>query len=405
MFKKVSVLLSALALSSAVYSAAYKIPEQSTRAMGTAAAYFSSADSADASYYNPAGMVWLGNDNNILIETGAKYIYLPSIKFYGTVDHQPADGKTKKEYYVIPYLHLVSKKIGDNLRWGLSFVTPFGLSKRWDEDPQARKAKEFTLGIYELITSIAYQLDDKFSLAGGIRIGYSSGKVHLYNPFLYDLKMKGSSSLTPAFLVSASLKPSENLRISALYRSHLEYKITGQMKGNLAGTPVDTYGEVKVITPAEFRLGIAYNPLPTTVVDITYERTFWGKYKTLDFNFEDPTIEAYFGRPIPKDWVDTNTVRVGVRHKITPKITLMGGIAYDETPIPQKTLGFELPDGNGWIYSIGGLWDITNRMEVGFAYLYVFKYDRYVGDNDNGIDGKFKDMEAHLFNFSVGYKF
>ncbi|WP_456384850.1 outer membrane protein transport protein, partial [Persephonella sp.] len=75
--KKRALVLAGLIASTSAFGAAYKIPEQSTRSMGTAAAYFASADAADAAYYNPAGMSWLGDKNNILIETGAKYIYLP----------------------------------------------------------------------------------------------------------------------------------------------------------------------------------------------------------------------------------------------------------------------------------------------------------------------------------------
>jgi len=419
---KRALLLAGLVVSTSAFGAAYKIPEQSTRSMGTAAAYFASADAADAAYYNPAGMSWLNDKNRILVETGAKFIYLSDIKFDGswyyfdedtsTLYQYPADGKTSKECFLIPYIHLVSKEMG-KVRWGFSITTPFGLSKRWSAFPQSATAREFTLGVMESSLTLSYKVDNRFSVGAGVRLGYATGKIRFSAPDTppgeYDLKMKGSSPLTPGFLVSASLKLSENLNLSTIYRSEIEYKVEGQLSGNIEGLPVDgVNGDVKVVTPAEWRMGIAYRPFKSTVLDITYEKTFWGEYKRLDFNYDNPLIEnSTFGRPIDKYWRDTTTIRVGIRHAFNERFTGMLGIAYDETPIPQRTLGFELPDANGWIYSIGCLWEPNNRTEIGIAYLYVVKADRnvYVSGNENGIDGKFSSMKAHLVNASIGYKF
>ncbi|WP_456392318.1 OmpP1/FadL family transporter, partial [Persephonella sp.] len=346
--KKRALVLAGLIASTSAFGAAYKIPEQSTRSMGTAAAYFASADAADAAYYNPACMSWLGDKNNILIETGAKYIYLPRIKFNGNWYSYPADAQTTKEYFLIPYLHLVSKDLG-KFRWGLSIVTPYGLSKRWSSFPQIASAKEFTLGVIETNLTIAYEINEKFSVGAGFRVGYATGKIKLNYPTFYDLKMKGNSALTPGYLLSVSYKLTENLNLSSIYRSKISYKIEGEITGTSGTTDVTgTLGEVRVITPAEFRLGISYKPLKTTVIDVTYERTFWSRYKRLDFNFEFPALESStIGQPKDKYWHDTDTIRVGIRHRLNEEFTVMGGIAYDETPIPQRTLGFELPDSNG----------------------------------------------------------
>ncbi|WP_457639091.1 OmpP1/FadL family transporter [Persephonella sp.] len=411
--KKTALLFAGLLTATTAFGAAYKIPEQSTRSTGTAAAYFATADAPDTAYYNPAGMSWLKDENRILVETGAKYIYLPSIKFKGyTIYKSPADAKTTKEYFLIPYIHIVSKKL-DRVRLGFSFVAPYGLSKRWSTYPQSATAREFTLGVLESNMTISYNLDNRLSLGAGLRIGYATGKIKFISnetvPGIYDLKLKGNSSLTPGYLLSASLKLSDNLNISTIYRSKIEYKIEGTLTGSLYGTPVGQVpGEVRVVTPAEWRIGIGYRPFSSTAVDITYEKTFWGEYKVLDFNYANPLIEASaFGQPKDKYWHDTNTIRVGVRHKFNETFTGMAGIAYDETPIPQRTLGFELPDSNGWIYSLGCLWTPDNRLEIGLAYLYVVKIDRnvYTPPNENGINGKFTDMEAHLLNVSLGYKF
>ena len=47
-----------LAACTSLYSAGYKIPEQSLNAVALSAAYIANANGADAAYYNPANMVF-----------------------------------------------------------------------------------------------------------------------------------------------------------------------------------------------------------------------------------------------------------------------------------------------------------------------------------------------------------
>ncbi|WP_029521541.1 OmpP1/FadL family transporter [Persephonella sp. IF05-L8] len=410
--KKISLAMAGLLISYTAFGAAYKIPEQSTRAMATAAAYFASANHADAAYYNPAAMSWL--ENKTLTELGIKYIYLPRINFEGYARDQItnvffiSNAKTVKEEFVIPYFHMVIPST-NNLRFGFSFTTPFGLSKRWSSDLQKQTAEEFTLKVFEFDTTAAYKVNHALSLGAGLRTVYASGKIKAVREPGYRLRLSGESGLTFGYLISAALN-FEKVKIATIYKSEIKPKIDGQATGNVlipepipTVYPISSEGSVKVVLPAEWRLGISYTPIPSTTFDLTYEITFWGRYKKLDFNFDDPVAEATLGQPKDKYWHDSKTIRLGVQHKFNEKFTGMAGIAYDETPIPQKTLGFELPDANGWIFSLGGLWTPTNNLEVGLAYLYVTKIDRNVY-NEN-IEGKFSDMTAHLVNLSIGYKF
>ncbi|EDP74751.1 hypothetical protein [Hydrogenivirga sp. 128-5-R1-1] len=69
----------------------------------------------------------------------------------------------------------------------------------------------------------------------------------------------------------------------------------------------------------------------------------------------------------------------------------------------RKTLGFELPDSDGWIFSLGSLYRPEPKVEIGVAYLLFLKKDRNV-DNQT-IKGEFKDISAHMLTLSVGYAF
>ena len=80
----------------------------------------------------------------------------------------------------------------------------------------------------------------------------------------------------------------------------------------------------------------------------------------------------------------------------------MAGIAIDENPVPNDNLGFELPDSDAMLYSVGLRYKVNQDMELGVAYLYDDKESRDV--NNASIDGSFEDAAAHLLTFGLTYK-
>lgn len=413
MKKLISLCLLGTALVS--FAGGYKIPEQSLRSTATSGAYFSSANAPDASYYNPANMSFMKDGWGL--EVGMRYIVLPSIKFSGRVVDPATRSFTssqnlssERESFFVPYLHYVSPKVGA-LRFGFSFTTPGGLSKSWENSIAQAYAKTFRLEVYEASLAVSYAISDSLSVGGGLRGVYSRGEVEYTHPGgAYSVSMDGDTDIKPGFFASLSIKPVKNLTLSTLYRSKVDLKINGNASGYMVtnqGPPPTIYsfntsGSVKVPLPAEWRLGASYR-LGATTLELTYERTFWSDYKRLDFNFADTTVEGSFGDPKPKDWKDTNTYRLGVMHDFSEKLTGMLGIAYDETPVPERTLNFELPDSDGWIFSLGSIYRPEPKVEIGVAYLYFMKKDRSV--TNNYMDGKFKDMSAHMLTLSVAYSF
>ncbi len=62
---------------------------------------------------------------------------------------------------------------------------------------------------------------------------------------------------------------------------------------------------------------------------------FGQQYENLDFEYGGTNIGGltpYFDTPIPKNWKDTNTFRIGATIEMDNKITAMMGFAIDESP-------------------------------------------------------------------------
>ncbi len=95
---------------------------------------------------------------------------------------------------------------------------------------------------------------------------------------------------------------------------------------------------VSVPVPAVFALSVAYDVLDNLNVELTWDRTFWSKYKDLDFDFSPANPYNPFEAPLTKNWDDTNCFRLGLTYGVTDTLTLMGGFAYDENPVPDRNI-------------------------------------------------------------------
>lgn len=402
---KRSLVLS-IALSAALSAAGYKIPESSINATALSAAYVAASHGADAAYYNPAAMVY--NEDTNLLEVDATYIGLSPIDFSGST----GEYSSKKEDFLVPTLHFSSKKLGDSsARVGLSIVAPAGLSKRWDNPAAKASAKEFTLKTIEVNPSLAVPLNDVMSFGAGLRIVRSNGVVKSDTgiPTNISRNLEGDST-DIGYNLALLYKPLKELSLAVTYRSKVNLMLEGDADLNYlpsihpAHAAYSGPASVSVPIPAALNLAAAYTFDTGTTIEAVFERTYWSAYKTLDFDY-DSTMNAAtvaFGTPIAKNWEDTNTYRLGIT-QIIDRWTAMAGIAYDYSPVPEATLGYELPDADALIVSLGGRYQLDEHWNIGLAGLIDMKKDRSV--HNSSINGEFTNARAYLVTAGIGYRF
>lgn len=389
------IVVLSLVASSMLLASGYKIPEQSTASTAKSAASIADLRGADASYYNPAAMSTLESKSQL--EAGLTYIHLPAVEFSGTTGSY----ESEKENFLMPYMHYVSPKAG-NVTYGLSITAPAGLSKRWQSPVPKSYAEEFSLKVIEINPTISYATNSEFSIGGGLRAIYTEGVVKSMTPTGTGRDMEGDT-IEFGFNLAMHYHPQNSpWKAGLTYRSKVDLDVEGDAK--LYNTGVMFYNgsaNVSIPLPAALALGISYDINDKTTVEFVIDRTFWSSYKELDFNYATPQLA--FDTPVPKNWDDVNAYRIGVTHKWDDKLTLMGGFAYDENPIPDNTLGYELPDSDAYLFSFGCDYKVDEKMNIGFGYLYDMKKSRSV--TNTAINGEFDKGGAHLLNVSLGYKF
>jgi len=411
---KKSIVLSVVT-SGVLVAGAYKLPEQSLNSMALGAACVAHTTQADAAYFNPANMAFMGEKQ--YADGALTLIHLPS-NTYEALDNPLYSGESETENIVAPTMHYVSAPMGD-FRWGVSMVVPGGLTKRWETPYQKLYAEEFTLKNVEINPVVSYRVNEQFAIGGGLRIVYSEGVVKSDGRGDTDSPvarhMEGDT-LEFGYNLALSYRPTSDIEMALTYRSNIDLDEEGD--ANLwMGNSGEQYGaSVSVPLPAALNVAVAKTWNETLTLEFNYERTFWSEYEKLDFNYDreitNPYLNFAFNRPIDKYWEDTDTFRLGATW-VVDRWTWMAGIAIDETPVPKQNIGFELPDSDATVYSAGFRYQQSEALSWGVAVLIDDKESRtipkgLIDAEDNKVlaeGGTFDDGGAYLVTVGMAYAF
>jgi long-chain fatty acid transport protein len=403
--KKIALL--SLAAATALMAGGYKVPYVSLNSVAKGAANVAYTPGADAAYFNPANMAWM--EDTSTMEIGLNYIKLSEVKFNGTVvlpSPYPArtgEDLSEAENKFVPNFHYVSPKVGD-MTFGLSVVSPAGLAKRWTGDQGSLHAENFSLKTVEINPSVAYRINDKVAVAAGLRAVYSEAIAKAGIPVAKYQNLQGDG-INYGYNFALSYRPTDETKFGLTYRSRIDLRMEDDSAElTLLGSTFESFGKASLPVPAALNVAAAYTLPSKTTVEFVYERTYWGDYKELNFDFTNATAEAQFGTPTAKNWQDSNSYRFSVTQQYN-KWTAMAGFVIDESPIPSSTLNFETPDADSKTYSVGGRYQLNESMNVGLAALYNTKDDAAAANTTKGVIGTFSDSTAYIISGALEYKF
>lgn len=397
-----------LILSSALFGAGYQVPNNSVNSAALATAYVANANGADAAYYNPANMVYNGDNHEI--EGSLTYVSLSSINYKSTSGTY--DINSKKHTTLIPSLNYASNKLTDSgIRVGFSIASPYGSTREWSDFP-ATAAKKFSLKTVELNPSIAIPITNQLSVGLGVRYVIASGDVQVnLNPATNTTVEMDGEDKGFAYNLAITYQASEKLNLAATYRSDIMLNIEGNANVVLAGTSLPTMGaSLKVAIPDNLILAAAYKLSEQTTVEATFDMTMWSRVTEQDFNYSNATVEATaLGTRKEIKWHDSYAYRLGITHQLDDTLTIMGGIAYSTNPADEADVSFSSPESDSMTYALGGRYTVNKSLELGLAVLYADYKTRTANQVANAFgtqaDGTFSNRDALTVTIGAGYKF
>jgi long-chain fatty acid transport protein len=401
--------------------------------MGMANAFVAQADDPSAIFYNPAGIAF---SEGTAVSLGVTVVNVPETEFTGStelgddrINSRPGQImsnlgiKARDDVFFPPNFYMTTSEADSPWAFGIGVGTLYPLAKRWDTtSPFRDEVKEIAIKPININPTVAYHFDE-LNLALGLGIDYTYSQVWLEkDTYAFNPAVLGPSA---AHIASSEIegdgdgwgynfgllwKPLECISVAVSYRSEIEldidgdadflYTVTGRnVIAGEAGLPVSMIPAVasadaatEITLPDTWSFGLAWMPTDRLTVEIDADRFGWSSYDELDIDLGSGSLLGD-SPSAPKDWNDVWAYRMGMEYALTEALDLRLGYARDNTPIPNDTIGPELPDADRNNYTFGFGYK-GERAVFDFAYMWVEFDDRNV---DNDIQTGTYESDAYLF--------
>jgi long-chain fatty acid transport protein len=379
--------------SSAATGAGFALTDYSVKGMGSAyAGTTAGPDEAATIYWNPAGMTRL---KGVHLQGGAAYIDFRT-KFRDEGSTQtllanpgpppsvvtlPSSGgdDNANGSFVVPNGY-VTVPVGDRVTLGLGVHIPFGLETKYGATWVGRyHAIESSLSSVDINPSIAYRIDDRWSVGAGISAQYvdtTLSRAVFTGGSDGFVKLEGDD-WAAGFNVGILFEANEQTRFGLSFRSAIDHDIKGTRSISGVGFPFDgdVGGKVGLKLPPNVAFGLRrqVDDSLTLMADVTWTR--WSTFEELRVSFDDlsPDEVTVHG------WNDVWRLSLGLEYGLSPDWTLRGGFMYDQSPVPgaeERTP--RIPDSDRTWIAVGATWRPTSKMAVDFAYVHLFLDDANV---------------------------
>jgi len=366
----------------------FNINEHDARVTGRGGATAASNDDASSIVFNPGGIA-LSEGTQILIG-GSLYIAQGSYENAST-DKVTTDSPATP----VPNLYVASR-VHDMIAVGLGVHFPFGLAVSYpDNHPQSTVAQDSKLQTMFVSSVVGLNLHKQvpgLSIGGGLDIVPAS--VELERSLVFG-DTRGTVDLAAdtiglGFRAGAMYHPPavKGLKLGVMYRHKVKLDFEGQADFDIADPyraqlPPDGDATTTITLPAQIAGGIAYSPVKNLEVELNAVWIGWKKTFTPDEVRGGDATSLSITLPdgstsdVPEDYENTVSYRIGLDYKLPAhKLNLRAGFIYDPTPIPTTTQTAQLPDVDRIVLTIGGSRQLTPKLDLHLAALWVTPGER-----------------------------
>ncbi|HKE95482.1 MAG TPA: outer membrane protein transport protein, partial [Povalibacter sp.] len=337
----------------------------------------------------------------------------------------------------------VAVPINKDLALGFGINAPFGLKTEYGDGWMGRyHALKSEITTYNFNPTLAFRLNSCMTL--GFGMNYQRLLAELTNSVNYAAAVAAAApALTPAVLslddgraavrgddsawgfnAGILFNFSDRTRLGFAYRSRFNYDVSGSVRFT---APQSGNAAVNGVIAA---LGAPGAPLSTSVASVELElpdiatASFtqrigdhvelmadisWSAWSTV----QELRIRRVSGAPdivTPEHWDDAWRYALGLAVQVGSNWTLRGGVAFDETPVPDFNRTPRLPDGEREWVAIGARWTPTMATVIDVGYAHLFSDDAPINQNSGNtalygfLHGE-QESYVDIVSLQVGYRF
>jgi long-chain fatty acid transport protein len=374
------------------------------------AGYASRAQDASTLFTNPAGMTRLDKQE---LDAGAQLLYL-NTKFSpngdtndvartmpgsplgtGTANGNPSG--------FIPAAGLFyTNKLSDQFAVGFGVFGFFGLAAEYEDNWVGRYyAKKVQLQGLTLMPSVAYKVNDKLSVGGGLNAMYGmmDTTVAVNNRLLPgnptpdgSLEYKDDEwGYGGKFGVLYEISKGTRVGLTYLTKTKLDFSdkpsLSNVTRTGLATILSNLTIDMTVRAPQQFILS-GYHELSEKLAimgDFGWEN--WQDFGNIDVGVYDQsggsattTVNAHYQ--------NTWHVALGAQYKLSDVMKVSGGAAYDSSMVDGANRTPTLPVGATWRFGAGAQYALSPTMTLGGGYEYIWTGDLPMDVNRGPLAGR-----------------
>lgn len=386
---------SLLVFSSHAMASAFQLWEQdATNIANFHAGYAAAAYNASTAFYNPAGINRFTNQQLVFavdpVFTSFKYTGTASIN---TIEDGAPQAVTAQGGSVsfIPAMHYVAP-LSEIVSFGLSVDVPFGLMTNYGKSTALRYVSTMSsVKVIDIGPVLSFKLSDKIALGFGPDLQIMHGEfdqVGTNGVIEWDGDGINRADDTGYGMHAGVMYDlSEATRFGLSYHSQVVHHLTGtsSFSGPLvkealeipSGEITSKRAKVNITLPPYTALS-AYHKLNADVALMgTVIYTQWSTLQNLVLQnvagIQDLEASTNVVVTIPQHFRNTYSLSLGADYFATDKITLRGGLGYDQTPVSNIYRNVQMPDNNHYALAVGGHYQTTSTIgfDIGWTHIFV----------------------------------
>ena len=378
--------------SSYASASGFQLIEQSASGLGNAYAGSAAvAENASTIFYNPAGMTQLKDRefSGGVAAIGTSFKFTDGGSSSGSLAGNGGDGGG---WGFVPNAYM-SWAMNKDLYLGVGFGAPFGLKTEYSNPwVGAAQSTLFDIKTYNVNPSIAYRVNEAFSIGGGLnwqrmtadygrQVGVTGpGPSSIYANSPLKLNLEGDSwgwNVGGLFTLSPATK------VGVSYRSAVSYDLTGNINVTGPNATVNAAGtsgaKASVKLPDTFILSGTHqlNDKWQMLGDVSW--TGWSSIPKIDIFRDSGGAPA---QTLETNFRDTWRAAVGANYQYTDAVKLKLGVAYDQTPVKGADSRLvSLPDNDRTWLSAGAQWTPSKGSTLDFGVSYLYLKDAAINNN------------------------
>ncbi len=366
-----------LALASPLHAEGFAFTSQGAKATGLGGAFTALADDPTALYYNPGGLALLKKKKAV---AGGFTAYRLNEGLYQGLAPGPGAGTTAEQEtpFELPAHLYVLLPLGERAVVGVGVFSPFLLDTQWgDKDSFAGRyvALRSEIRTWDLNPTLSFAATKNLGL--GLGLIYRSSDLSLLrrypglNPFTGQLIDVGSLAVDSdteggfGWNVGLSHRIGSRFCWGLAYRSAIEidHQGVGQLTqistGNsqldqlfAASLPFgpEVGMETSLTYPEVASLGVAVGLSKLSWLALDVSRTGWQEVSALAFRFpSEPELDQTISLALE----ESLSYRAGLLLGTPTGMQFRFGVAFEETPQPDATVGPFLADADRSVYAAG----------------------------------------------------